>query len=106
MTCLTGGQDLLITLPDGSPFPYPIEEIEVHPETLELYALARAGNAIRLYRIENTGVATMMSIMNGSQPVFRTECWIFCCHAFPKVNLARSRCGPSRNHGTASLLEE
>lgn len=47
-----------------------IEEIEIHPQTLEIYALVKEGNSKRIYVIDRfSGVATLVTV-NGASAIF------------------------------------
>ncbi|HEY0030960.1 MAG TPA: hypothetical protein VGC65_09400, partial [Bacteroidia bacterium] len=68
------GQDIPVLLNGTTLFTYPIEEIEIDPITLDVYALTRVGNSIKLYRIEGIssaapGTATVVTY-NGSTTIF------------------------------------
>ncbi len=52
------GTDVPVLLNGTTLFNYPIEEIEIDPISLDVFALARVGNAIKLYRIGGIGSAS------------------------------------------------
>lgn len=55
----------------GNVFTSAIEEIEIHPQTQQVYALVKQGNSIRIYIIDPlTGIATNATINTTSSIIF------------------------------------
>jgi len=54
-------------------FNYPIEEIEVHPLTGEVYALTKVSNAMKIYRFDSNGNGELMQY--GSAGIVYTNMW-------------------------------
>jgi hypothetical protein len=63
------GTDIPVLLNGTTLFNYPIEEIEIYPITMEVFALAKVGSNMQVYRIDASGTATIMMV-NGAYNIF------------------------------------